>query len=153
MNTRSITFLLTFAIVALIVWWWPVGTPATPETHFISIDATQFAFAPGRLHVNHGDRVVINVTASDVVHGFHLDDYGLETRIEPGITQQIAFVADHPGKFRYRCSVSCGPLHPFMIGELVVHPNNPFWKSVAIALIAVAGMLTYLWKFGQKGKY
>ena len=148
---RSIGFFLSLALVSLVLWWWPVGAPGTSEEHTVNLDAAQFAFAPGRLHVNQGDHVVINLSASDVVHGFYLESYGLETRVTPGIIQHIEFWASQPGKFRYRCSVSCGPLHPFMIGELVVHPNNPFWKAVAIVLIAVVGMLIYLWNFGQKG--
>ena len=130
---------------------WPAGKPGQAQEHIIDLDASQFEFTPGRLHVNQGDRVIINLTASDVVHGFYLDGYDLETRITPGITEQVSFVAEKSGKFNYRCSVTCGTLHPFMIGELVVHPNDPFWKAVALVFIAVGGMLVYLWNFAQKG--
>jgi heme/copper-type cytochrome/quinol oxidase subunit 2 len=112
----------------------------------MALDATQFQFMPGRVEVNQGDQVVITLTASDVVHGFYLDGYGIERRVEPGVPQQITFVADQAGKFRYRCAVSCGPLHPFMIGELVVTPNAPFWRAAGLILVAVTGMLAYLWQ-------
>ena len=49
-------------------------------------------------------------------------------------------LADQRGKFRYRCSVSCGPLHPFMIGELIVGPNVPLWRAIGVALVALAGL-------------
>jgi heme/copper-type cytochrome/quinol oxidase subunit 2 len=75
------------------------------------------------LRVNQGDRVRLVVQAADVVHGFVVDGYGREVRVEPGISQRVAFVAERTGKFRYRCSVTCGPLHPFMTGDLVVSPN------------------------------
>lgn len=88
--------------------------------------------------------MIITLTASDVVHGFYLDGYGLKTRVEPGVSQRIEFVADRPGKFRYRCSVPCGSIHPFMIGELVVGPNIPFWRIIGVMLVAAAGMLIYL---------
>lgn len=149
-HRRHIGMLLPFVLAALVVGWWPVLQPITPIQHEIELDATQFAFEPGRLSVNQGDRVVITLTASDVAHGFYLDGYGLKTRVVPGIAQRIEFVADRAGKFRYRCAVSCGPLHPFMIGELVVSPNNPFWKSVALVLIASAGMMMYLYTFGKE---
>jgi heme/copper-type cytochrome/quinol oxidase subunit 2 len=113
------------------------------------LDATQYEYAPGRVRVNEGDQVVLTLTASDVVHGFYLDGYGLEPRVEPGVSEQITFVADKAGKFRYRCSVSCGPLHPFMSGELVVASNTPFWRAIGLVLVAAGGMLVVLWRTGK----
>lgn len=133
----------------LAVWLVPLPGAAHATTREITLDATQFAFAPGRVHVNQGDRVVITLTASDVVHGFYLDGYGLERRVEPGVAQRIEFVADKAGKFRYRCAVNCGSLHPFMIGELVVESNTPYWRAVGVMLVMAAGMLVYLWQAGQ----
>ncbi len=148
LSEPRIRLALPFAALALIVLVIPFPPIGSPTTREINIDATQFEFTPGRVEVNQGDRVVITLTASDVVHGFHLDEYGIERRVVPGVAQQIEFVADQPGKFRYRCSVSCGSLHPFMIGELVVGPNAPFWRAVALVTLAVVGMLAYLWRFG-----
>ena len=125
----------------------PVPVSAKPVTREITLTADQFSFDPPVLKVNQGDRIRLTLHATDVVHGFYLDAYGLKTRVEPGISQQVEFVADQPGKFRYRCSVSCGSLHPFMIGELVVNPNWPFARAVALLLVAVAGTLVYLWRF------
>jgi len=127
----------------------PLPGAAQATTREIALDATQFEFAPGRVHVNQGDRVVITLTASDVVHGFYLDGYGLERRVEPGIAEQIAFTADKPGKFRFRCAVSCGPLHPFMIGELIVERNTPYWRAIGVVLVAAASMLVHLWQSGK----
>jgi cytochrome c oxidase subunit 2 len=126
------------------------GSPPPTERH-ITLDMQQFEFAPGRIHVNRGDRVILTLAASDVVHGFHLDGYGLDTRIEPGVTQQIEFVASRAGKFRYRCSVNCGTLHPFMIGELIVGTNSPFWRAVAVIVLAAVGMLVYVTQEQQYG--
>lgn len=99
------------------------------------------------LHVNQGDRIQLTLQAADVTHGFYLDGYNLDQRVEPGLSQPVEFIADQPGKFRYRCSVSCGSLHPFMLGELVVNPNWPFARMVGLTLIAVAATLFYLWRF------
>lgn len=142
-RTRYAAVFLALAVLVLIV---PLPQTSQAATHEINLDATQFEFTPGRVHVNQGDRIIINLTASDVVHGFYLDGYGVEQRVEPGITERIEFTADKAGKFRFRCSVNCGTLHPFMIGELVVDSNTPFWRAIGLVLIAVAGMLVYLWK-------
>src|SRR5680860_1088168 len=128
-------------LVGLAVLLAPIPAFHTPRTRNITIDVSQFEFSPSRLTVNRGDTVQVTLAASDVVHGFFLDGYEIDFRVEPGISQQFTFLADRSGKFRYRCSVACGPLHPFMIGELVVGPNEPVWRASALAVVAVAAML------------
>lgn len=125
----------------------PVPFSSAPATHEVTMIAEQFAFDPPTLRVNKGDRVVFDLQAADVVHGLYLDGYDLDVRVEPGISQRIEFVADQTGKFRYRCSVACGALHPFMIGELVVEPNLPFVRAVGLTLVALAATLFYLWRY------
>jgi cytochrome c oxidase subunit 2 len=147
MSRVRLLSLLPFVAVALAVWLVPLPFSTTPVTHQVTLAADQFAFDPPVLHINRGDRIRLTLQAGDVVHGFHLDGYGLETRLEPGISQQIEFIADRAGKFRYRCSVSCGTLHPFMIGELVVGPNWPFVRAVGLVLVATAATLFYLRRF------
>ena len=141
--------LIPFGLLALLALFAPLPGETRAATREIALDARQFEFVPGRAHVHQGDRVVITLTASDVAHGFYLDGYGLERRVEPGIAERIEFVADRAGKFRYRCSVTCGTLHPFMIGELVVESNTPYWRAVGLVLVAAAGMLVYLWQTGK----
>ncbi len=153
MKTRLFTFssfrlTLLFVGLGLAVLLIPLPNGSqTTEVRHITLDASQFEYAPGRIEVNLGDTVIITLLASDVTHGFYLDGYGLEQRVTPGTAQQITFTADQPGKFRYRCSVSCGPLHPFMIGELVVNANFPLWRAMSLVTVVLAGTLVYLWKF------
>jgi cytochrome c oxidase subunit 2 len=138
---------LPFAALALIVLLLPIPLSAGPATHEVTLVADQFAFDPPVLRVNRGDRVLLTLQAADVVHGFYLDGYGIQARMEPGISQQVEFVADRAGKYRYRCSVSCGTLHPFMIGELVVGPNLPYARAVGLTLVALGATLFYLRRF------
>lgn len=140
----TIGLLLPFALAVVAVMVAPVPVLAAPRTHYIAIEGSQFAFQPGRIQVNQGDTVVITLTASDVVHGFYLEGYGISQRVGPGVAQQITFTADRRGKFRYRCSVNCGVLHPFMVGELIVGPNVPFWRAVGVTVTALIGLLVYL---------
>ncbi len=147
MTRTHLLSLSFFAILALLVLLVPLPFTTSPTTRQVTLTAEQFAFDPPVLHVNQGDRIQLTLQASDVTHGFYLDSYGLERRVEPGLSQSIEFVAGQPGKFRYRCSVSCGSLHPFMMGELVVNPNWPFARTLALTLIVVAATLFYLWRF------
>jgi hypothetical protein len=110
------------------------------------INSRQYSYDPYRIVVNKGDEVHIRLAALDVVHGFFLEGYDIETEIYPGripfkmrrpstgeefrLVEEVKFTADRIGKFRYRCSVTCGSLHPFMLGELIVRPNYPFLMSI-----------------------
>jgi cytochrome c oxidase subunit 2 len=151
MTRDRLLSLLPFVGLALAVFFFPFPMPATPVTHQVTVVADQFAFEPAVLRVNRGDRVLLTLQATDVVHGFYLDGYGIETRFEPGISQQVEFVADRVGKYRYRCSVSCGTLHPFMIGELVVGPNLTFARTVGLTLLVLVATLFYLKRFPPRG--
>lgn len=140
-------FLLALVVLGLAVCMvpWPFGP--SPSTRHFTLNSSQFQFEPGILRVNKGDKVVITLTASDVVHGLYLDRYGIQVRAEPGRSDTVSFVASHTGKFRFRCSVSCGAMHPFMIGELIVGPNTVWGRAVALMLIVVVGTLVYLRRF------
>jgi len=59
-----------------------------------------------------GDHVTIDLVSTDVVHGLYLDGYDLNVTADPGQTATLSFVADRSGSFRFRCSVTCGALHP-----------------------------------------
>jgi heme/copper-type cytochrome/quinol oxidase subunit 2 len=53
----------------------------------------------------------------------------------------LTFVADKPGSFRFRCNVTCGAMHPFMIGKLTVGSNNLLFRSVGLVALAVMGVI------------
>ena len=145
---RKLLFLASFVAAAAMIIFIPAADTQSTATRRITLNATQYDYAPGRIEVNQGDEIIFSLSSSDVVHGFYLDGYGIEQRLEPGLTKEVRFIADQPGKFRYRCSVSCGPLHPFMIGELVVNNNLPFWRALGLMALGMVGMLVYLWHFG-----
>jgi heme/copper-type cytochrome/quinol oxidase subunit 2 len=132
MRTRLFS-LLPFLGVALAIVLFPMPSSHTPADHNVTLLAEQFAFDPPVLRVNQGDRVTLAIQATDVVHGVYLDDYDVDVRVEPGVSQKVEFIADRAGKFRYRCSVACGTLHPFMIGSdtflSVAFSPRPFGDS------------------------
>jgi heme/copper-type cytochrome/quinol oxidase subunit 2 len=126
---------------------WPVNAGNSKERtvrtmHTVHIEASQYRFDPGIVTVNRGDSVTIELVATDVVHGLYLDGYGLEMTADPGQTARLTFVADRAGSFRFRCPVSCGAMHPFMIGKLQVGPNLLLWQGLGLALLAVTAGLT-----------
>lgn len=111
----------------------------TPQDRHIHIEASSFEYNPAVIAVNPGDRVTFELAASDVVHGLFLDGYEVSVTADPGQPARLTFVADRPGAFRFRCSVTCGPLHPFMTGRLQVGPNWLLWRAVGLAVVAAIG--------------
>lgn len=111
----------------------------------LNVRLERFKYEPGVLRVNRGDRVRLNLDSVDVEHGFYLDGYGLDVRVPERGTQSVEFVASKAGAYRFRCSTTCGPFHPFMIGKLVVGPNTRFWAALAATLVAPFATLALSW--------
>lgn len=143
---------LLLAGLALLVAWAPLPVNAAPPAErTIRLEAKSFEYTPPEIHVSQGDRVTLEIVSTDVVHGIYIDGYGLQASADPGQTAQLTFIADRSGSFRFRCSVSCGALHPFMIGKLKVGPNALLWRGIGLAILAViAGWLFYRHPLGVK---
>jgi len=135
--------LLLFVMAGLVVAFapLPVHQPLTPQERTFRIEAGQFAYSPSELNVNPGDTVTIQLISKDVVHGLYVDGYDISIEADPGQTTTLSFVADKPGSFRFRCNVTCGAMHPFMIGKLTVGSNNWFFRSIGLASLAMVGVI------------
>jgi heme/copper-type cytochrome/quinol oxidase subunit 2 len=123
----------------------PLPVKAAPSAaRTVRIEARSFEFSPPVIHVQQGERVNIELVAADVVHGLYIDGYGYEIVADPGQTATLTFIADKAGSFRLRCSVTCGALHPFMIGKLNVGVNTLFYRAVVLSvLVGLAGFLLF----------
>jgi plastocyanin len=131
--------LLLLAIALLVILLPDPGGPVEPGRRLFRVSAEMFEYSPAVLQALPGDTVTIELVATDVVHGLYLDGYDLSLTADPGNTARLTFVADRPGSFRFRCSIACGPLHPFMIGVFKVGFNGLLWRAGTLALV-VAGL-------------
>jgi heme/copper-type cytochrome/quinol oxidase subunit 2 len=136
MRPRAILFLLVLAGLVVAFAPLPVQTNTLVARTF-QIKASQFAYSPAEIAVNAGDTVTIELISTDVVHGLYVDGYDLSVKADPGQTAMLSFVADKPGSFRLRCNVTCGAMHPFMIGKLNVGANTWLYRSIALAFIDI----------------
>jgi len=116
----------------------PVRSIAPQERTF-RVEARQFAYAPSELKVNPGDTVTIQLVSTDIVHGLYIDGYDISVEADPGQTATLTFTANKPGSFRLRCNVTCGAMHPFMIGKFTVGTNDWLYRSVGLAVLGVVG--------------
>ena len=139
---RSPIALLLFGMAGLAVVFTPLPVPPmAPQARTYRIDARQFAYSPSEIKVNAGDRVTLQLVSTDVVHGLYIDDYAISVEADPGQTATLTFTANKPGSFRFRCNVTCGAMHPFMIGRLTVGTDQWLYRSVGLAALAVMGLL------------
>ena len=138
------------------------SAPAAPRHREITIRARQYAYEPERIRVNKGDVVRLRLISQDVTHGFYLEGYDIDAEIRlltskvtlkrpsrPGESEEvdeIVFKADREGKFRYRCSHTCGFMHPFMLGEMIVAPNRllPASEGMALGLLLGGVLISFL---------
>ncbi|UCD80148.1 MAG: 4Fe-4S binding protein [Desulfobacterales bacterium] len=164
MSKKKAFFLILFSLeLALLI---PLGIsqlPRTAATRHVAIDARRFGYAPSRIVVNKGDTVILQFSTSDVTHGLQLDGYPIELIARKGTTfrkhgwmedkghlhtnwsrvSSVKFRALRAGKFIFRCTETCGNLHPFMTGELIVRPNTPyhFYLALSVWLVLAAFVL------------
>ncbi|MEK6728109.1 MAG: cupredoxin domain-containing protein [Candidatus Omnitrophota bacterium] len=113
---------------------------------FFEIKAKRFVYTPSIIKVNKGDLVRIRLISEDVTHGFFLDGYGLNTSTHPGQEGFLQFVADKPGRFTFRCSVTCGEFHPYMVGYFVVEKNLRLYLFVLLTVLLGVGSLLIILK-------
>lgn len=136
-----------------------------PVRRDILVKARQYAYDPPVIKVNKGDTLHIKLTSLDVVHGFFVEGYDIDARIfshqkkfnirHPSEgekwteVEELVLITDKTGKFRYRCSNTCGTMHPFMQGELVVQPNTTYHAGVGGIVGLFFGMI---WMFSRRVK-
>ena len=141
---RSYLSLLLFVTAGLVVAFAPLPVrPVAPQERIIQIDARQYAYSPSELHVNPGDTVTFELVSTDVVHGLYVDGYGVSVEADPGQTTTLSFVADRSGSFRFRCNVTCGAMHPFMIGKLTVGANQGLYRGIGLTVLAALGVIMW----------
>ena len=149
MNSRFI--LLLFLMAGLVVAFAPFPVqPIAPQERTFRIEAGQFSYSPSELIVNPGDTITIELVSTDVVHGLYVDGYDISIEADPGQTATLTFIADKPSSFRFRCNITCGAMHPFMIGKLTVGTNDWLFRSVGFAILGVIGFFPLSSYFTEK---
>jgi len=141
---RSYLSLLLFVTAGLVVAFAPLPVRSVaPQERIFQIDARQYAYSPSEIHVNPGDIITFELVSTDVVHGLYVDGYGVSVEADPGQTATLSFVADRPGSFRFRCNVTCGAMHPFIIGKLTVGANHWLYRGIGLAILSALGVLMW----------
>ncbi len=138
--------IVTLLIVLLTV----LATDSWAQERFFEIKAKKFSYTPNMIKVNKGDLIRIRLLSEDVHHGFFLDGYEIKMTAYPGKSGSLKFIADKTGRFVFRCSVTCGEFHPYMVGYLLVQPNSRFLFFAGI--LAAVAILSLLFLYLRRGK-
>ena len=93
---------------------------AQESRRVIPIVARKFVFLPRDIHVRLGEPVSLELTAPEVVMGFHAPELDLRAVIVPGQVSRIPFTPAKAGTFPFLCDIFCGDGHEQMSGQIVV---------------------------------
>ncbi len=170
-SSKRQIFLMVVIVVAAILLMITVGVTMTrtsladnSETASGQVDkeftiwARQFDFTPAVITVQQGDHVRVNLKTADVAHGWYIDGYDVNIKVSGDKTESVEFVADKAGTFKIRCSVTCGPFHPFVAGKFVVEqsPNIIPWLIIAgvaaVAVVSIGMPASQLWWRNRRDK-
>ena len=135
--------LIILGILLIGIWVIPFPYGTKNKERVFDLKASQYQLIPDVIKVELGDLVTINLVSMDVVHGLYIDQYDLAMQAETGQTVSLKFRADRKGGFNLRCSVTCGALHPFMLGKLQVGVNETLYRSIFSLPLLLLGVL---WK-------
>jgi cytochrome c oxidase subunit II len=140
-----IFLLMTAAIVFLCAW--PslesrVTRAQDQNSQVIDMTAKKYEFNPSTVHVKAGNKLVLNITATDHDHGMRIPTVpdGAASGASPGLVltppatkdcyrlekgQQVSVTieAKTPGTYTFKCCVHCGLGHGGMKGQLIVDPQ------------------------------
>lgn len=130
------------------------------EVKEFNLTLSRYSFNPNVIRVNQGDRVRFHLRSTDVEHGFCIrgcekthqcKKFGkfCDVTVHPQREVEVEFTADEAGVFPIRCSSTCGPFHPFMVGKLIVTPHSRLWITMlAFIFTPFAALLYFAWKRG-----
>ena len=66
----------------------------------------KYEFNPGSLRVKKGERVRLILNAADHDHGFKLNEFDVNQKVQKGTTATVEFIADKAGLFNFAVRVS-----------------------------------------------
>lgn len=116
---RTKIILAGLALFVMTAGWAP-AQDAVSASGEIKMTAKKYQFNPNVITVKKGDHVKLIITALDRDHGFKLEAFGINQKLQKGEATTIEFTADKTGTFPFKCSEVCGLGHGKMKGKLVV---------------------------------
>ena len=93
---------------------------STPAERVIKISAERYEYSPDTVVLQRGEPVILELTARDRMHGFHISGLGARADVLPGHTVRVRVVPMKDGKYPFTCDLFCGSGHTDMGGMITV---------------------------------
>ena len=110
-------------------WWWEFVYP------------DQQAITANELHVPAGSSLQVTLESIDVIHSFHVPQFGWMQDAVPGKTNYMWISPDRPGVYAGFCNQYCGTQHAWMQLRVVSEPADQFnaWIQMQRQPVASSG--------------
>jgi cytochrome c oxidase subunit 2 len=95
-------------------WWWTFSYP------------NREAITANELHVPVGTPMQVSLDSADVIHSFHVPQFGWMQDLVPGKTNSMWITVVRPGTFDGTCNQYCGLQHAWMRVTVVADPPDQF---------------------------
>jgi len=95
-------------------WWWEFDYPSSQ------------VIAANELHVPVGASLQISLESGDVIHSFHVPQFGWMQDTVPGKTNQMSVLVNRPGVYDGTCNQYCGLQHAWMRIRVIAEPADQF---------------------------
>jgi len=88
----------------------------------IALSARRWSFVPDTLHLKLGAPVLIELSSTDVLHGFNIPALNVRADATPQAATRVPLTPNQLGTFVFRCDIYCGSGHEEMQGQVIVEP-------------------------------
>ncbi len=111
-------------------WWW--------EAEYVNPDPSRSFVTANEIHIPVGERVQLELRASDVIHSVWIPDLQGKRDLIPGYTSTLWIEADAPRVYQGRCAEFCGLQHANMSILVIAEPRDAFARWAAAQASAAA---------------
>src|SRR5215467_4992532 len=101
-------FLLTLGLLVLTG---GCRSQSNPAAEHIKVVMKKYAIEPAVIHVKAGQITELEVSTTDVQHGFDVPSLGIKEPVRPGQPAVITLKSPAKGEYKVVCGIICGPHH------------------------------------------
>jgi cytochrome c oxidase subunit 2 len=109
-----------------------------PNSYQVVALGMAWAFQPREIRVPAGAEITFVATATDVIHGFHVEGTKVNFMMIPGQISRVNAVFREPGEHLIICHEYCGAGHHLMSGKVIVVDAETFAAEAEAAAAEAA---------------
>ena len=95
-------------------------TSSKSPSRVVRVTTENWKFTPNVIRVKKGENITLSLQGLSGLHGFAVQDLGINVPVAQGKTVDVKLPTDKSGSFGFRCSIPCGLGHADMRGTIVI---------------------------------